>query len=150
MDSGPPRSRDGATADDLVAVQMLEVHVPAEVAIDLLEGDLGPKLTALLIEIETGIELGADAATAQIRRGSAADRAWALPTAQTGVDYVIAGSCWPANDTPADPGVRRCHQLPVRDARGRVAATAQPTRRRQVGQPAHVAAVDVLLSSWRW
>ncbi|MFG2801260.1 DUF6308 family protein [Streptomyces pseudovenezuelae] len=39
------------TADDLIAVQTLSVRIPARVALDLLEGDLGLRLSELLSRV---------------------------------------------------------------------------------------------------
>ncbi|MCM4083554.1 DUF6308 family protein [Paractinoplanes hotanensis] len=84
-------TRDVITDDDLIAVQMLNVRVPAEVAIGLLDGDLGRKISQLLADIDTRIEMGTPAASDLITEESPAHRAWQLLKQQHGVDYVIAG-----------------------------------------------------------
>lgn len=100
-----PEIADQVTAEDLVAVQTLSVTVPAEVALDLLEGELGAELSDLLRQVPTGVEL-ADAAEAEVRPGSPAFRAWQLLEAQPGVGWVIAGKVLAR---------KRPHLLPVYD-----------------------------------
>lgn len=78
------------TADDLVAVQMLSVRIPARTALDLLEGGLGQQIEDLLRQIPTGLDL-VDAEPACIGKGSPADRAWHLLVAQQEVGWVTAG-----------------------------------------------------------
>ena len=46
-----PAARFVITAEDLVAVQMQSVRVPAKLAAQLLEGDLGRQMTEQLLEI---------------------------------------------------------------------------------------------------
>lgn len=78
------------TADDLVAVMLLSVQVPAAIAIELLDGRLGDELAALLREIPTDVALADDAAGVLVAPGSAADRAWTLLTSCDGVGWVTA------------------------------------------------------------
>jgi Family of unknown function (DUF6308) len=101
-----PATRFVITAEDLVAVQMLSVQVPAEVAARLLEGDLGRRITAQLIEIDAAAELGTPAAAALVEDGSAAHRAWSLLDAEPKVGWVIAGKIMAR---------KRPHLLPVYD-----------------------------------
>ncbi len=49
---------DRFTAADLLAVQCLSITVPIEVAIDLLEGDLGQEIGRLLSKIPADVALG--------------------------------------------------------------------------------------------
>ena len=84
-----PAVANRVTAEDLIAVQMLSVRVPAGVAINLLERDLGPTLGRLLADIPTGLDL-ADADQAHVADGSPADQAWQLLRAQPGIGPVIA------------------------------------------------------------
>ena len=86
-----PTTRDMITADDLVAVRMLSVTVPAEASIGLLEGELGEQISGLLAQIPTDVELGTDRAMDLVADGQAADRAWRLLDEQPGIDFVIAG-----------------------------------------------------------
>lgn len=79
------------TAADLLAVQCLSVTVPIEVAIDLLEGELGHQLGDLLGRVEIDIDLGTEASRALIGDGRAADQAWQLLRKQDDVGWVTAG-----------------------------------------------------------
>lgn len=81
---------DRVTAEDLVAVQTLSVTVPAAVALDILEGHLGERLTGLLHAVPTDVDL-VDAEAAVVADGSPADQAWRLLRAEHGVGWVIAG-----------------------------------------------------------
>ena len=85
------------TAQDLIAVQTLSVTVPAPVALDLLEGQLGAQLAQLLGSIPTGTDL-ADADASVVADGSPAYQAWSLLENQHKVGWVIAGNSWPASD----------------------------------------------------
>ncbi|MFE2944924.1 DUF6308 family protein [Streptomyces sp. NPDC059255] len=84
-----PEVADRFTAEDLVAVQTLSVTVPASVALDILEGRLGVRLSGLLQAIAWDIDM-VDAEADVLAEGSA-DQAWHLLCAQHGVDWVIAG-----------------------------------------------------------
>jgi len=86
-----PANRDVITGSDLIAVQMLSVKFPGEVAIDLLDGDLGRQMTRLLAEIPTDVDLGTDGAEALVADGNHADQAWHLVEKRRDVGYVIAG-----------------------------------------------------------
>ena len=81
---------DRITAEDLVAVQTLSVTVPAPVALDILEGRLGTRLSGLLQAIPRDIDM-VDADAVVVAYGSPADRAWSLLCEQHGVNWVIAG-----------------------------------------------------------
>ncbi|MFD7785550.1 DUF6308 family protein [Streptomyces nojiriensis] len=85
-----PDIADRITAEDLVAVQTLSVTVPAPVALDILEGPLGSRLSALLQAVPRGIDM-ADAAATVLSGGSPAEQAWQLLHDQHGVGPVIAG-----------------------------------------------------------
>ncbi|WP_329208856.1 DUF6308 family protein [Streptomyces sp. NBC_01708] len=85
-----PEVADRITAEDLVAVQTLSVTVPAPVALDILEGPLGVRLSGLLQAIPRDIDM-ADADALVVADGSPADQAWHLLCAQYGVNWVIAG-----------------------------------------------------------
>ncbi|QES58604.1 hypothetical protein DEJ51_00665 [Streptomyces venezuelae] len=81
---------DRITAEDLVAMQTLSVTVPAPVALDLLEGRLGARLSELLQAVPHGVDM-ADVEAGVLSEGSPADRAWHLLYDQHDVNYVIAG-----------------------------------------------------------
>jgi hypothetical protein len=66
-----PEVADRITAEDLVAVQTLSVTVPASVALDILEGHLGARLSGLLQAIPRDIDM-ADAEAAVVADGSPA------------------------------------------------------------------------------
>ncbi|WP_330440480.1 DUF6308 family protein [Micromonospora sp. NBC_00821] len=101
-----PNTRDMVTADDLVAVRMLSVTVPAEASIGLLEGELGEQISGLLAQIPTDVELGTAGAMCLVADGRAADGAWRLLDEQIGIDYVIAGKVMAR---------KRPHLIPVYD-----------------------------------
>ncbi|MGW2641884.1 DUF6308 family protein [Streptomyces sp. NPDC001348] len=85
-----PEVADRITAEDLVAVQTLSVTVPAPVALDILEGRLGARLSGLLHAIPRDIDM-VDADAVVVADGSPADQAWDLLCEQYGVNWVIAG-----------------------------------------------------------
>ncbi|WP_256106987.1 DUF6308 family protein [Streptomyces sp. ODS05-4] len=85
-----PGAADTVTADDLIAVQTLSVQVHPEVALDLLEGDLGRRLARLLGEIPTGLDLAA-ADAAHVDTSSPAEEAWALLEQRKHIGWVTAG-----------------------------------------------------------
>ncbi|GKQ40722.1 hypothetical protein ALMP_72450 [Streptomyces sp. A012304] len=85
-----PEAADRITAEDLVAVQTLSVTVPAPVALDILEGPLGARLSGLLQAIPRDIDM-ADAEADVVSDGSPADQAWHLLRDQPDVGWVIAG-----------------------------------------------------------
>ncbi|MGI5238902.1 DUF6308 family protein [Dactylosporangium sp. CA-139066] len=94
------------TADDLVAVQMLSVSVPAEVAVDLLEGQLGRQMTDRLARIPLSVELGTSGAMELVADGNDADQAWHCLKSRPDVGYVIAGKLLAR---------KRPHLIPVYD-----------------------------------
>ncbi|WP_406360417.1 DUF6308 family protein [Streptomyces sp. NBC_01544] len=81
---------DRITAEDLVAVQTLSVTVPAPVALDILEGSLGARLSGLLHAIPKDIDM-VEAEESDLAPGSLADQAWQLLEDQPDVGWVIAG-----------------------------------------------------------
>jgi hypothetical protein len=85
-----PEVADRITAEDLVAVQTLSVTVPAPVALDILEGRLGTRLSGLLQAIPRDIDM-VDADALVVADGSPADQAWHLLRDQPDVGWVIAG-----------------------------------------------------------
>lgn len=86
-----PDTRDRITAADLIAVQCLDVVVPASVNLDLLDGHLGASISEYLRHIPCGVALGSDGARHHVTPESPADLAWHLLNEQHGVGYVIAG-----------------------------------------------------------
>lgn len=78
------------TAADLVAVTLLSVQLPAETAIDLLDGALGEDVAALLREIPTTVALADDESAGLVADGAPADRAWTMLTGCHGVGPVTA------------------------------------------------------------
>lgn len=84
-----PEVADVITAADLVAVNLLSVRVPGEVALDLLEGGLGVDVTAELARIPTDVGIGSPAAAELLADGGPADAAWQLLRAQTGMGPAI-------------------------------------------------------------
>ncbi|TMV00092.1 DUF6308 family protein [Streptomyces sp. DASNCL29] len=85
-----PEVADRITAEDLIAVQTLSVTVPAPVALDILEGRLGARLSGLLQAIPRDIDM-VDADAVVVADGSPSDRAWSLLCEQYGLSWVIAG-----------------------------------------------------------
>ncbi|MCX4539017.1 DUF6308 family protein [Streptomyces sp. NBC_01669] len=85
-----PEVADRITAEDLIAVQTLSVTVPAPVALDILEGRLGARLSGLLQAIPRDIDM-TDADVSVLADGSPADQAWHLLRDQPDVGWVIAG-----------------------------------------------------------
>ncbi|MFE2159949.1 DUF6308 family protein [Streptomyces lydicus] len=85
-----PEVADRITAEDLIAVQTLSVTVPVPVALDILEGRLGTRLSGLLHAIPSDIDM-VDAEEDAVADGSPADQAWSLLCEQYGVNWVIAG-----------------------------------------------------------
>lgn len=85
-----PTTAGWFTAEDLVAVSMLGVDVPAHVSANLLEGPLGQAMARYLADIPTDVELADDASAELVADGSPAERAWTCLTKQRGVDWVTA------------------------------------------------------------
>ena len=52
-----PETANQITLDDLVAVTLLSVDVPGDVALQLLEGNLGPDITRHLQPIPTNVSI---------------------------------------------------------------------------------------------
>ncbi|MEU6386474.1 DUF6308 family protein [Streptomyces bauhiniae] len=87
---GGEQVADAVTAEDLVAVQMLSVTVPAKAALKLLEGERGRQLSELLRRIPADADM-ADVDAAELDTDSAADQAWKLLRTVDGIGWVIAG-----------------------------------------------------------
>lgn len=78
------------TADDLIAVQTLSVRIPAQAALDLLEGDLAVRVSKLLSRVPLDIHM-VEAEAADLADGSPAHTAWHLLRDQPGIGWVTAG-----------------------------------------------------------
>jgi hypothetical protein len=68
---------------------MLKVQVPAEVALDLLDGALGPRIAAALAEIPTNISIADPAAEGALADDGHADVAWHLLEEPDDMGWVI-------------------------------------------------------------
>lgn len=86
-----PETRDEITAEDLIAVEMLNVQVPPRVSLALLEGDLSQDIRAELSRIPTNVCLGDDGAAERVADHSPADEAWHLLKGCDDVGKAIAG-----------------------------------------------------------
>jgi hypothetical protein len=84
-----PETADVITTDDLVAVTLLRVDVPGDVALHLLEGDLGREITRHLEQIPTDVGISDPAAAALLADGGPADVAWHLLEQQHGMGWVV-------------------------------------------------------------
>jgi hypothetical protein len=93
LDGGGSREevRDKITPWDLLAVECLGVRVPAPVALDLIDGQLGEQISDHLRKVPTNVALGEDGAKELLVDGSPAERAWHLLKDQEDVGWVIAG-----------------------------------------------------------
>lgn len=87
---GGEQVADEVTAEDLVAVQMLSVRVPARAALELLEGERGRQLSELLRRIPVDVDM-VEVDAAELHRDSAADQAWRLLFRVKGIGWVKAG-----------------------------------------------------------
>ncbi len=88
-----PEVADRFTAEGLVAVQTLSVTVPASVALDLLEGRLGARLSGLLQAIPWDIDMG-DAEADILAEGSLSGPGLAPPLRPARSQL---GHCWEAS-----------------------------------------------------
>ena len=86
-----PATASTITADDLVAVTLLSVQVPGDVALQLLEGGLGADVTRHLEQIPTDVGIGDAAAVELFAASSHARVAWDLLEAPHGMGWVITG-----------------------------------------------------------
>jgi hypothetical protein len=91
LESQQPPDCDRFAAADLLAVQCLSVTVPIEIALDLLEGDLGRQIGDLLSRVPVDVPLGTEDARLLVLDGGEADAAWHLLKAQDDVGWVSAG-----------------------------------------------------------
>ncbi|SBT44558.1 DUF6308 family protein [Micromonospora narathiwatensis] len=90
---GSPKAlhRDAVVAEDLIAVELLNARVPPGVALDLLQGDLGQRISDELRKIPIGVDLSDESARTYIEDGGPAELAWRLLTNRHGVNKAIAG-----------------------------------------------------------
>jgi len=77
-------------ADDLIAVQMLSITVPASAALKLLEGAVGQALAEQLANIPTSLDLGSPGAGPSLAKGTATWNAYDLLNGVPGVGWVTA------------------------------------------------------------
>jgi hypothetical protein len=84
-----PDVADVITAEDLVAVTMLSVHVPGDVALQLLEGDLGPSISRHLAHVPRDASISDPAAAELFAPSSHARVAWDLLEKPHGMGWVI-------------------------------------------------------------
>ena len=84
-----PDTANRITHEDLVAVTMLEVDVPGDVALALLEGDLGLDVAGHLAEIPTDVPITDPLAPGLLGTGSHADAAWDILEEPHGMGWVI-------------------------------------------------------------
>ncbi|MGA5650098.1 DUF6308 family protein [Streptomyces seoulensis] len=73
-----------------MAVQMLSVRVPAEAALELLEGETGRSLSELLRRIPVDVDM-VHVDAAELDRGSVAHQAWKLLRTVDDIGWVKAG-----------------------------------------------------------
>lgn len=93
LDGGGDRTEvcNRFTASDIVALKLLSVELPAQVALDLLEGALGEQAASLLQRIPTSVNLWDVDAGDLIEKGGPADSLWRLLEKQDGAGWVTAG-----------------------------------------------------------
>jgi hypothetical protein len=99
------------TAEDLVAVTMLSVDVPGDVALELLEGDLGPQIARRLAHVPTDVSISDPAAVELFAPGSHARVAWDLLEKPHGMGWVITNKLLARKRPrllPVYDGVVRC------------------------------------------
>jgi hypothetical protein len=77
------------TSDDLVAVTLLAVDVPGDVALQLFEGDLGLHVTGYLEQIPTDVSINDPEAAGLFAEASPARVAWDLLEKPHGMGWVI-------------------------------------------------------------
>lgn len=73
-----PETANRITLDDLVAVTLLRVDVPGDVALQIFEGDLGRTIAEHLEQIPTDVSINDPGAVELFADGSPARRAWVL------------------------------------------------------------------------
>jgi hypothetical protein len=117
LGAGRPQQGDEnqLTPADLLAVQCLSVTVPIEIALDLLEGDLGRQVSALLSKIPADVKLGTADARSLVEDDRDAAQAWRLLEAQDDVGWVTAGKLLARKRThliPVWDHVVRCTRAP--------------------------------------
>ncbi|MCF6508701.1 hypothetical protein E9549_14995 [Blastococcus sp. MG754426] len=86
-----PETADRITVDDLVAVTLLSVDVPGDVALQLLEGDLGRDISRHLQRIPTDVAISDRTAAQHFASHSHARVAWDLLEEPHGMGWVITG-----------------------------------------------------------
>ncbi|GAB3198191.1 hypothetical protein GCM10027261_25070 [Geodermatophilus arenarius] len=86
-----PDTADRITYEDLVAVTMLEVDVPGDVALALLEGDLGLSVSDHLSHMPTDVAISDPRAVELFATASHARVVWDLLEEPHGMGWVITG-----------------------------------------------------------
>ena len=86
-----PETANRITYDDLVAITLLSVDVPGDVALKLLEGDLGPDIARHLERIPADVGIEEPAAANLFATSSHARVAWDLLEEPHGMGWVITG-----------------------------------------------------------
>ena len=106
-----PAVANTITTDDLLAVTLLSVDVPGDVALQLLEGPLGQDLTHHLAQIPVDVGIGDPVARQLLTRASHADVAWTLLEEPHGMGWVITNKLLARKRPrliPVYDGVVRC------------------------------------------
>lgn len=106
-----PETANRITDDDLVSLTLLSVDVPGDVALQLLEGPLGPAIGDHLAQIPTDVSIGEPAASGLFAVGSSARAAWDLLDGPRGMGWVTTSKLLPRKRPkllPVYDGVVRC------------------------------------------
>ncbi|MDQ3716520.1 MAG: DUF6308 family protein [Actinomycetota bacterium] len=106
-----PETANRITGDDLVAVTLLSVDVPGDVALQLLEGPLGPAISGHLAQIPTDVSIGEPAASGLLAVGSSARAVWDLLEEPRGMGWVTTSKLLARKRPkllPVYDGVVRC------------------------------------------
>jgi len=85
-----PEAADRITVDDVGAVSLLGVHVPGDVSLDLIEGDLGSDVGWCLQQIPSDAGIDDPAAAELLGTGSPASLARDLLEEPHGMSYAVA------------------------------------------------------------
>ena len=118
------------TADDLIAVETLSVRIPAQAALDLLEGDLGLRLSKLLSGVPFDVDM-VEAEAADLAEGAPAHTAWRVLCDEPGIGWVTAGKLLARKAAAAAARLRSGRSLHPRTAEVILAQPAWRTARRQ-------------------
>ncbi len=86
-----PQTANTITEDDLVAVTLLAVDVPGDVALLLMEGPLGPAISSHLAQIPADVSIDEPEAMRLLAMDSPASAAWDLLEEPDGMGWVTTG-----------------------------------------------------------